>query len=91
MLKFIIFIIIVVAVLSYFNFDIRGFFNSDIVKNNFGFVWDWTLYVWNNYLKGPLGYLWNDIFINLMWNSFIENLQRFKAGQGPDFQTPQVQ
>ena len=85
MLRLIIFIIIIIAVLSYFNFNIRTFFESDIVKNNFGFIWNWTSYVWNNYLKAPLEYLWNDVFINLIWNSFIENLQRFKAGQGPSF------
>ncbi len=85
MLKFIIFIIIIIAVLSYFNFDVRKFFESDIVRNNFGFVWNWTKYVWDNYLARPARYLWNDVFINLIWNSFIENLQRFKAGQGPSF------
>ncbi|MCX6731622.1 MAG: hypothetical protein NTX55_01380 [Candidatus Parcubacteria bacterium] len=85
MLRIIILIIIIVAVLSYFNFDVKKFFESDIVKNNFGFVWNWVSYVWENYLRGPLDYFWNDVFINLIWNSFIENLQRFKAGQSPNF------
>jgi hypothetical protein len=85
MLRFIILIIIVIVVLSYFKFDFKTFFESDMVKNNFGFVWSWTTYVWENYLQGPADYLWNDVFINLIWNSFIENLQRFKAGQGPNF------
>jgi len=90
MIRFIILIIIVIAVLSYFNFDLKTFFESDIVRNNFGFIWNWTTYVWDNYLKGPVDYLWNNVFIDLIWNSFIENLNRFKAGQGPDFNTPQL-
>ena len=90
MLRIIIFIIIIIAVLSYFNFNIRTFFESDIVRNNFGFIWNWTSYVWDNYLKGPANYLWNDVFIDLIWNSFLENLQRFKAGRGSNFDTPQL-
>ena len=85
MIKYIILIIIIIVVLSYFNFDIRGFFENDIVKNNFGFIWNWTTYFWDNWLRGPVEYLWNDIFIDLIWNSFVENLQRFKAGQGSNF------
>jgi len=90
MLRLVIFIIIIIAVLSYFNFNIRTFFESDIVRNNFGFIWNWTSYIWNNYLKAPLEYLWNDVFIDLIWNSFLENLQRFKAGRGSNFDTPQL-
>ena len=85
MLKLIIFIIIIIAVLSYFNFDVKKFFESDLVRNNFGYVWNFVKYVWENYLARPARYLWNDVFINLIWDSFIENLQRFKAGQGPSF------
>lgn len=78
MIKFIIFVIIIIAVLSYFNFDIKTFFESDAVRNNFQYVWGWIKYVWNNYLARPFDYLWNDVFINLIWNTFIENLQRLK-------------
>lgn len=85
MLRFIILIIIVIAVLSYFGFNLKDFFESDIVRNNFGYVWNFVKYVWENYLARPAKYLWNDVFINLIWDSFIENLQRFKAGQGPSF------
>jgi hypothetical protein len=90
MLKLIIFIIIIIAVLSYFNFNIRTFFESDIVRNNFGYVWKWVSYVWNNFLARPAKYLWNDVFVDLIWNSFIENLHRFKEGKGSDFKSPEL-
>jgi len=90
MLRLIIFIIIVIAVLSYFNFNIRNFFESDVVRNNFGYIWNFVKYVWNNFLARPAKYLWNDVFIDLIWNSFIENLQRFKQGQGPTFEPPHI-
>jgi len=89
-IRLVILLIIIIAVLSYFNFDIKKFFESDIVRNNFNYAWNWVMYVWETYLAGPAGYLWNDIFIDLIWNSFIENLQRFKQGIGPDFNMPQL-
>lgn len=89
MIRFIILIIIIIAVLSYFNFDFKTFFGSNIVKNNFGFVWNWITYVWNNYLSGPANYLWN-LFIDKIWNSFLENLDRFKAGRGSTLQAPGI-
>ena len=89
-IRLVILLIIIIAVLSYFNFDIKKFFESDIVRNNFNYAWNWVMYVWETYLAGPAGYLWNDVFIDLIWNSFIENLQRFKAGQGPGFNIPQL-
>ncbi len=84
-IRLVILLIIIIAVLSYFNFDVKKFFESDMVKNNFGFVWNWTSYIWETYLAGPARYLWNDIFIDLIWNSFLENLHRFKEGKGPNF------
>lgn len=85
MLRLVILIIIIIAVLSYFGFNLKNFFESDIVRNNFNYVWNFVKYVWENYLARPARYLWNDVFIDLIWDSFIENLQRFKAGQGPSF------
>jgi hypothetical protein len=89
MIRLIILIVIIIAVLSYFNFDFRTFFGSDIVKNNFGFAWNWTVYVWDNYLSVPANYLWN-LFVDKIWNSFLENLDRFKAGQGSTLKSPGV-
>lgn len=85
MLRLVILIIIIIAVLSYFGFNLKNFFESDIVRNNFGYAWNFVKYVWETFLARPAKYLWNDVFINLIWDSFIENLQRFKAGQGPSF------
>ncbi len=81
LIKLILLVILGIAVLSYLGFDLRGFVSSDIVQNNFGFVFDFLKNVWTNYLARPFNYLWNDVFLNLIWNSFIENLERFKAGE----------
>jgi len=45
-------------------------------------VWGGVIYVWNAYIAGPFDYLWNDIFIDLIWSAFIENMEIIKGG-GP--------
>ena len=81
LIKLIVLIIIAIAILSYLGFDLRAFINSPIVQDNFGFVFSFVGGVWNNYLAGPASYLWNDIFIKFLWNSFIDNLERIKEGR----------
>jgi len=37
--------------------------------------------VWNSYLSQPILYFWHNIFIDLLWNSFIDNMERIRDGQ----------
>lgn len=80
-LKFIILIIIAIIALSYFGFDIRSIVEAPQTQNNIKYVWEKVVYVWDTYLDAIFRYLWNDVFINLLWNSFIDNMERLKAGQ----------
>ncbi len=81
MIKLIIFIVLVIAVLSYFGVSVRTIVNSDMIQDNFSFVWGWVKQIWNNYMARPARYLWNDIFIELLWNSFVDNLEKIKSGE----------
>lgn len=83
LLRTIIFIIIALLVLSYFGLNIRAIVNSPAGQENFTYAQEIMINVWTNYLKGPATYLWNDIFLKLIWNPAIENLTKIKDGQ-PD-------
>ena len=92
LIKLILIIIIAILVLSYFSIDIRGVVESPQSQANFGYVGAWISAVWNTYLARPLCYLFNDIFINLLWSSFTDNLEKIKRGEPHDFNQnpPQV-
>jgi len=79
--KIIILVIIAIIILSYFGFDLRAIIESPETQGNLGYVWGLVVTVWNNYLSGPILYLWNDIFIDLLWDSFIDNMNRLKNHQ----------
>jgi len=81
MIRLIILIIIIIAVLSYFNISIKNFIESRSFQENFHYVLNGIKYMWSNYLKRPALYLWNDIFIRFIWEPLINNLERIKGGQ----------
>lgn len=61
---------------------------EDIVENegvqeNTSYVLTGVQNVWNNYLAQPFMFLWNDIFVELIWESFIVNMQALRNGDTP--------
>lgn len=79
--KWILLILIAIIVLSYLGFDLRAIVESEGTQNNLMYVWGIGVIVWYEYLSQPVLYFWHNIFIDLLWESFIENMERIKAGQ----------
>lgn len=84
MIRLIIIIVLIIVVLSYFNISVRSIINGEIFQDNWSYITNGIAYVWNTYLVGPASYLYNDIFIDLLWNSFIDNMKAIKGGGTPD-------
>ncbi len=81
MIRLIILIIIVIAVLSYFGVSVRSIVESGVFRENFSYAWNSGEYLWNNHLAGPARYIWYDIFMKVIWASFIENMERMREGK----------
>ena len=81
MIKWIIILVIILLVLSYFGFSLRTLVDQPVTQDNFTYVATSTVTVWDTYLKQPASYLWNDVFINLIWDPAIYNLTQMKNDQ----------
>lgn len=92
LIKLVLIIVVALIVLSYFGISVRSIIESPAGQDNFGYVGVWISSVWNTYLARPFSYLWNDIFIKLLWSSFTDNLEKIKRGEPHDFNQnpPQV-
>ena len=80
MIKWIIIALIAIIVLSFFGYDLTDIIESPLAQKNLNYVQSGVNYVWEGYLKGPLTYLYKNIFIGILWKAFIHNLGRIDAG-----------
>jgi hypothetical protein len=79
-LRLIILVVIAILLLSYFNYDLQSIVESPQSQKNFGYATGVTMNVWDKYLSAPASFLWNKVFIGLLWNNFLHNLKRVDSG-----------
>lgn len=84
-MRIILIILIGLLILGYFKIDLRSVAESPTSQSNFSYIKGLVVTVWTNYLAGPASYLWNYVFIELLWKSFVSNMTRIKNGQPTDF------
>ena len=85
-IKWIIIIVIALLILSYYGFSLKSLVDSPTTQDNFSYAATTTVSFWNKYLERPANYLWNDVFIDLIWNPAIDNLSKIKSNQPTDIQ-----
>lgn len=83
-LKTLVIIILILVILGMMGINVEeDIAGNEEVQNNVSYVWSGVVSVWNNYLIGPASYLWNDVFVGLIWEGFIVNMQALRDGQSP--------
>ena len=85
MVKYIILALIVVIVLSFFGYDLKAIIDAPLTQSNLSYSWSGVTWVWDQ-VKGPVTYVYNNIFIGILWQAFISNLGRINAGAPTDLQ-----
>lgn len=76
--------IIIIFVFSYFRINIKSVVESPIGQENIHYVGGEAKGFWVTYLAEPASYLWNDVWINIFWKSFISNMERIRDGKPTD-------
>jgi len=71
-------IVVALLVLAYFGFNLRSISNSPTFQDNWSFIKGVVVNVWTKYLKAPFDYIWNKVFLPLIWEPAIKNLTRMK-------------
>ncbi len=85
-----VFLIIALLSISYFGINLKGIVDSPTGQSNFGYVKELTVNLWDHYLKKPSVYLYNDVFIDLIWTPFIQALKDIKAGRSTSIDPPTI-
>jgi hypothetical protein len=75
---------ILLLVLSYFKISVREVVESPEAQENIGYVKGTTKSFWDKYLKDPATYLWQDVWLDIFWRGFIDNMERIRDGKPTD-------
>ena len=78
--RWIILIVIAIIVLSYLGFDLRTIVEDDLTQDNIGYVWGFVLLVWEDYLRDPVLWTWNNIVLFIFNDLFLDNLDKLRDG-----------
>ena len=84
-LGFLLFGFIIILILSYFNISIKTVVNSPTGQENVNYVKGTTQSVWDKYLAQPAHYLWQDVWVNIFWKSFISNMESIRDGKPTEY------
>ena len=84
--KTIILIVIALLILSYYGFDLRKTVESPTTQSNFSYATNFVVSIWHSYLEKPVMYLWNDIFLKLIWSSAVKNLENISNDKPMELQ-----
>lgn len=79
--------VILILVLSYYKISVKSVVESPTAQENISYVGGGTRNLWNDYLKEPADYLWNEVFVNIFWKSFINNMERIRDGKPTDYES----
>lgn len=78
----IIIIIIALLVISYLGINLRQLATSPTTESNFSYVWNGTVYIWDNYLETPVTNIY-DFFIKYIWDPALSDIEKISSGQTP--------
>ncbi len=80
-IKWIIIIVVALLILSYYGFSLRTLVDSPVTQDNIHYVATTTVTIWDKYFKKPATYIWDDVFVSLIWTPAIDNLTKIKNGE----------
>ncbi len=67
--------LIILLALSYFKISIRSIVESPLAQDNIKYAGGEVRNLWDDYLKKPATYLWNEIFVNI-FKPIISNIEQ---------------
>ncbi len=91
LIRTVIIVVIAIIVLSFFGFNLRAIVESDLTQSNLGYAKELVVGLWDNYLSKPVLYFWNNIFVGIIWESFLRAMEHVRNGESLEAQFPRVQ
>ena len=79
-IKWIILIIIGLVLASYFfDFNVQEAVEDEQTQSNFNYIKNHLVNFYDTYLRQTIDYVWNDVFIELIWNNITDQIESYLA------------
>jgi hypothetical protein len=63
----------------YFDWNFIDFFNSIKTSEVFIYLKKFALLVWGKFLVGPVVFIWNFVFVDIIWKTFVSLFDMLKV------------
>ncbi len=83
---FIMTILAIIIASYFFDFSVQEAVEDEQTQSNFLYIKTQFMNFYDAYLRQPLDYFWNTIVVDLLWSTFIENLENIKSGEPTNFE-----
>lgn len=71
LIKTVVLVIAGLILLAYLGLNLRSIVESQTFIDNWEFIKNLIVTIWSDYLKGPIFYIFNNIFIPYIWEPLI--------------------
>ncbi len=79
-IQFIIILVLLLVIVSLMGVRLLDVVNNKIVKDNFSFAWNFSNWMWDNYLHNPVKIAWQ-LWVDILWKPFVGAMEKIKSGQ----------
>ena len=81
-IRWLVTIIAIIALASFFfNFSIQAVVENEQTQENASYITTKLNTFYQEHLAANVGYIWNNIIVDLFWNNIIDNMERIKKGE----------
>lgn len=82
-IQFIIILLLLLVIISLMGVSLLDIINDKLVRDNFSFVWNFSNWLWNNYLHSPVKIAWR-LWVELLWEPFVGAMNKIREGESPN-------
>lgn len=81
-IQLIVILALIIIILSLYGVSLSNVFGNQLVRGNFAFIYNFSTWLWDNYLHDPVRIAFR-VWVDVLWKPFVSAMDRIGKGQTP--------
>lgn len=81
-IQLIVIVALLIIVISLLGVNLKDVAGNPLVQGNFSYVYNFSNWLWSNYLHDPVRIAFN-VWVDVLWKPFVGAMQNIGKGQSP--------